>query len=468
MVFRNNTSIRTLIANHYIITPFTFKASDLMIILGFNLTQMKKQKDESNSTSPVPTITKLRDTLLVFNHTSHHVGLVGGIDDQGHLNIQEEVASDHQPVLIDPDDYAFVRFYSDFYHQLKNPDDFSFFKVTEYEAPETLKALQEYIAKTSPKDYENLIKHAIDIHSVEAIKDHAPQPPQRYLYALDNINWKMLSQLGHNKQSLQELGALEPLLKGYKTPMLIPINMRSGNTLISVEARLSLRTNSLGILEPILYPLRKFPDFKTQFYGHQFTPEDQCHLSTTGNMGRVVELTYPLINKVFPALVSMDRLTHALVFYQADRIQIPKEIKGVQLTPKQQQILREGKVLFLEHMLSTKGGLFSANLQFNAEKGYVEFLFNRNLKAFQKAYLHTREEIPKTFRGKALEFWQYEKLKAGQTAYIKHLTDKNGKAYQGYLTYNPETRTLDFSFKNPQKEQQKNQISANKPKGRKL
>lgn len=68
-----------------------------------------------------------------------------------------------------------------------------------------------------------------------------------------------------------------------------------GDTHIRTDARIALRANTSGLLEPIIYPVRKAPNFKESFFGHYFTKEDQRHLTTTGNMGRVVDLIHPIL-----------------------------------------------------------------------------------------------------------------------------------------------------------------------------
>lgn len=52
---------------------------------------------------------------------------------------------------------------------------------------------------------------------------------------------------------------------------------------------------------------------------------------------------------------------------------IPHEIKGVVLTPEQQQILLDRKEIFLENMLSSKGKPFSAMAKVDFEKGTIVF-----------------------------------------------------------------------------------------------
>lgn len=100
-------------------------------------------------------------------------------------------------------------------------------------------------------------------------------------------------------------------------------------------------------------------------------------------MGRVVNLTYSKTGEPIPSIISVDRLTNQLVPLRAEWIKIPNEIKGVTLNDEQKQTLQEGKPLYIEGMISKKGTPFSAEVQFNADKRYVEFLFDNDPKMKQ-------------------------------------------------------------------------------------
>ncbi|MYY25885.1 DUF3945 domain-containing protein [Elizabethkingia anophelis] len=441
--------------------------------------KVSKEKELSQETS----IKKTGDTLLVLHHDTDTIKLVQGIDHNGNL---KDIPLSHNPsevpILIDQENHDFVNFYCDFYSQLKHPEEFSFFKVSEYEAVQTGKDLQQYIDHARPEDYKDLSQYEININTVQNIKNltsnapHKKSSKERYLYSLKDIDWYTMEKLGLNQQILENRGVLVPLLKGLKTSVLIPINIRMGDTHIRTDARIALRANTSGLLEPIIYPVRKAPNFKERFFGHYFTKEDQRHLTTTGNMGRVVDLIHPVTNEVIPSLISIDRLTREFFSYRTENIRIPQTIGGIQLSKEQEEILKSGRVLFLENILSRRGNLFNASLQFNAEKGYVEFLFNKELKESKLNNLFQKNstfkppfDIPKTFRGKLLENWQYEKLKAGEIVYINGLTNKKGNQYQGYISYDMNNGKFGFSFKNPNKqEQQKEKNITVKTKGRKL
>nr|WP_257621654.1 hypothetical protein [Chryseobacterium sp. NKUCC03_KSP] len=129
-------------------------------------------------------------------------------------------------------------------------------------------------------------------------------------------------------------------------------------------------------------------------------------------------------------------------------------------------------------MISKRGTLFNATVQFNADKRYVEFLFNRNNNINHKSLQnHLKSKTFQTplntgisinFRGKPLHQWQIEKLKKGEPAYINDLTDKNGNKYQGYIIFDKNIGKFEFSFKNPVKEQVKINKTVNKSKGLKM
>jgi hypothetical protein len=100
-----------------------------------------------------------------------------------------------------------------------------------------------------------------------------------------------------------------------------------------------------------------------------------------------------------------------------------------------------------------KGTEFSATVQFNADKRYVEFLFDRsnnnqaqtNQQKTNKQSAKPTAGSSKTFRGKELDDEQYNKFKAGQTIYVE-LKDKKDQPYKGYITFDKDTGKTNFEF----------------------
>lgn len=249
----------------------------------------------------------------------------------------------------------------------------------------------------------------------------------QYRYQLEDIPWETMAELGVDKEKLEEIGGLDSLLKGYKTPILIQVILSYGHAVSTVDARLELRLDSRGEVVVHVHRVLEMPDFNDGFMGHEFTKEDELNLLTSGNMGRVVDLVDAWAGEVIPSLMSMDRLTNELISLRMEFVRIPAVICGVTLDLEQIKILREGKPLFIEDMLSKKGGLFSAKVQFNTDRLWIEFLFERNLKRVRDRDIEPNlvKEVPSVFRRKYLRKWQMDKLRAGEMAYMGRLVNKD-------------------------------------------
>lgn len=269
------------------------------------------------------------------------------------------------------------------------------------------------------------------------------QENAEYRYSPEQVNWESLAAMGLDRNRLEKMNLMEPLLKGFKTNELVALNLSLGNAVVRMDARLSLQPNDKGEVVVAMHGIRKEPNLNYSFFGHEFTPEDKENLLKTGNMGRIVDLYNQKSAQYHPSIISVDRLTNELVALRAEWIKIPDEIKGVKLDEQQKQTLMEGKPLYIEGMTSKKGEPFDATVQFHADKRYVEFSFDRSNPVRQEL------EAPKVIRDKELTPEQYEQFKEGQTVYISGLIDKKGKEYQGYVTFNKESGKTSFSFKNP-------------------
>ncbi|WP_332571722.1 DUF3945 domain-containing protein [Bacteroides sp.] len=79
---------------------------------------------------------------------------------------------------------------------------------------------------------------------------------------------------------------------------------------------------------------------------------------------------------------------------------IPQEIKGVRLTEEQQQNLRDGKEIFLENMLSSKGKPFSAMARVDFEKGTI-FFEQAEIQHVSEVIEQSEQEAP--YSGKTLK-----------------------------------------------------------------
>ncbi|ATL49946.1 hypothetical protein COR50_18340 [Chitinophaga caeni] len=401
---------------------------------------------------------QLSDILLVLDKAKKQIQAVTGVDEHGQLKtVDPTTENEGQFMRVDKNGDIFSNFFLNFFRQIRNPTGFSFFKVPAGQAVDTAQKMQQNLDKRTPEGEELEKQHEVPTPADSKQEQQSSQSQgagqaEGYRYKPEQIDWETMGNLGLSRDYLEKRNLLDPLLKGYKTNDLVPISLNLGSVITRTDARLSLQPGEDGNAIVAVHGIRKEPNLQYPFFGHEFSKEDKENLLQTGNMGRVVDLKSPKTGEIIPSIVSVDRLTNELVALRTDKIKIPDEIKGVKLDEQQRQDLREGKPLPLSGMISNKGKPFDATLQFNADKRYVEFLFDRN--APQQVQTNGQQqftEAPKTFRGKELDQEQYQKFKDGQTVYISGLVDKKGRSYQGYITYNADSGKVDFSFDNPAK-----------------
>lgn len=418
--------------------------------------KLKIMSEQTKDTLNTPE--ELSDILLVFDKEKKKIMAVKGIDQNGNLETVDPThKNQNQFMRVDKHGDVFSNFFSNFFSQLKNPTNFSFFKIPALLAVDTSKEMQKHLDHPTPEGEQLMKQHEVKDYKQknEINMETAQTNPEtsEYKYKPEQIDWETLNHLGLSKEKLEKMSLLDPLLKGYKTNELVPVSLNLGTAVTRMDARLSLKQNDEGQVVLAIHGIRKEPNLNYPFFGHEFSKEDKDNLLQTGNMGRVVDLTNPKNNEIMPSIISIDRLTNEVIALRTDFIKIPDEIKGIKLSEEQKQTLLEGKSLALEGMVSKKGTAFDASLQFNADKRFVEFLFDRNdsNKQTQGNLQNQTQGAPKNFRDKELNNEQYQKLKDGQTVYISGLVDKKGKEYNGYITYNKETNKTDFSFQNPDK-----------------
>jgi len=411
---------------------------------------------------------QLSDILLVLDKEKMKIQAVKSIDKSGKMETVDPTKKNQSEFMrVDKHGDFVTNFLSNFWRQLKDPTKFALFKVSADEAVEKAKEFQNQINNPTAEGKKKMEKHEVknepeqeqkQENKNDMTKTETTPETSEYRFQPEQIDWETMNNLGLSKEYLEKKNLLDPLLRGYKTNELVPISVNLGGAVVRTDARLSLQSTPEGDVVAAVHGIRREPNLNFQFFGHKFSDEDKQNLRQTGNMGRVVDLINSKTGELMPSIISVDRLTNELIALKTDFIKIPDEVKGIKLNDEQKQTLMEGKALFIEGMISTKGTPFDANVQFNADKRYVEFLFdrsnnNRQTQNSQQDNQQSRsQEAPKTFRGKELEDEQYNKFKDGQTVYIPNLVDKKGQTYNGYITFNKETGKTNFEFPNQYKE----------------
>lgn len=435
------------------------------------------------------------DILLVLDQKKNEIRAVKGLDKKGNLETTEAKEENNQEFMrVDKHGDILSNFFSNFLRQAKEPTRFKFFQVPGKQATQIAMVIKENLKsptkalsdmlkshEVKPKDYqlkkeekmETTQEQKQDVQQVEnSAKEQSPK--DEYRYKAEEIDWKTLGAMNITKEKLEKYEVLDDLLKGYKTNKLIPVSFNVGSAFSRLDARLSLQKNDEGKVTIAIHGIRREPNLNFEFFGHKFSDEDKKNLKETGNMGRVVELENTKTGEKIPSIISIDKLTNELVALKAEYIKIPDEIKGIKLNEEQKQALQEGKAIKLEGMISKKGEPFDAKVQFNADKRYVEFIFDKQSQKQNKtqAVPLANGKLPNEFRGKELSEKDKATLLKGSTLYITGLVSKSGKEYNGYLKLNKEKTGIEFSFNNPnklklEKDNQK-QDETTKKKGRKV
>lgn len=437
------------------------------------------------------------DVLLVLDQNKNEIRAVKGLNEKGNLETVEAESKNQQDFIkVDKHGDILSNFFSNYLRQAKEPTRFKFFQVPIKQVEQIAMLIKENLKNPTKALTDMLKTHEVEPlnyqkkeekmettqaqktedQQVKSPEKEQPKEQQEYRYKIEDIDWDTLGKLNITKEKLEKRDLLDDLLKGYKTKELVPVSFNVGGAFSRLDARLSLQKDDEGKVSMAIHGIRREPNLNFEFFGHKFSDEDKKNLKETGNMGRVVELENTKTGEKIPSIISIDKLTNELVALKAEYIKIPDEIKGVKLSEEQKQTLQEGKPIKLEGMQSSKGKEFDATVQFNADKRYVEFIFNNKEQSQNKnqSIGLNNGEIPKEIRGKELSEKQHTALQEGKTLYINDFTSKNGKQYSGYIKLNKEQNGIDFSFNNPNKldldknkQEQKTEETAKK-QGRKM
>ena len=402
---------------------------------------------ESNSNDNYVLV--LEDRTEVKNEKeAGKLSVVSGIDDKGNLKTTEAVAANQAAFLkFNNKDGLLENFMKNFLRQFNEPSRFGLYKVLADNVEQGVDNLRTMLqSREKAKSKQQLAEIGVPF------EDYLPQ--QKNATAIDEskIDWKQLDNLGLTRERLEQSGELEKMLNWQKSN-LITIAVPIGDTTIYTEARLAFRTDDSGNIGLAIHPLRKEPQLDFPYMGYKFSPEEKEQLLTTGNLGKTIEVT-PKNAEPFSAYVSIDPQTNEIIALRADRVNIPKEIKGVSLSDVQYKDLVEGKAVKVEGLTAKSGKSFNATLQVNAEKKGIEFIFDNN-RGFKEHQQHTQQQgAPHKLCGLELSEKQREALDSGRTLYLKNMVDKQGQPFNAYVRMDKEQNRPRFYKWNPDKKQE--------------
>ena len=376
------------------------------------------------------------------------LSVVSGIDDKGNLKTTEAAAANQAAFLkFNNKDGLLKNFMTNFLKQFNNPTHFGLYKVLADNVEQGVDNLRTMLqSREKPESKQQLAEIGVPF------EDYLPQ--QKNATAIDEskIDWKQLDNLGLTRERLEQSGELDKMLNWQKSNLLT-IAVPIGDTTIYTEARLAFRTDDNGNIGLAIHPLRKEPQLDFPYMGYKFSPEEKEQLLATGNLGKTIEVI-PKNGEPFSAYVSIDPQTNEIIALRADRVNIPKEIKGVTLSDAQYKDLVEGKAVKVEGMTAKSGKSFDALLQVNAEKKGIEFIFDNN-RGFKERQLQTQQQgAPHKLCGLELSDKQREALDSGRTLYLKNMVDKQGQPFNAYVRMDKEQNRPRFYKWNPDKKQE--------------
>lgn len=423
-----------------------------------------------NTANQSTTDEQMMDILLVLDKEKKTISAVKGVDENGEL---QTVPPENNSEILKFDRHGdfFSNFFSNMMNQLKNPTRFNFFKIPKIELPKIEPMIRENFNNPTPENEAGIDRYRVTPETVkqETKKEQqetqqqgataqTPQQPDKSKYYIDpdKVDWEALKNFGLSKEQLEKAKALEPMLRGYKSPGAFTIAGNYNSAIMKLDARLSFRHDKEGNVVLAIHGIRQKPELDRPFFGHEFSKEDKENLLKTGNMGRIVNLKNYITGEMIPSFVSVDKVTNELVSMRASSVQIPDEIKGIKLNKEQKEALREGKGIFLENMISNRKNPFSATVQVNADKKSLEFIYpnakqSQEQQQAQQNNLVTSDgvTIPKSISGIELSRQQQQDLVNDKTIFVAGLKDKRGVEYDAYIQVNHDKKKLGFYSDNP-------------------
>ncbi len=402
--------------------------------------------------------------------------VVKGIDKKGKIDaIDPMKAKQTDFIKIDKHADPLENFFKNFFNQAKNPSHTGFYAVTVDMLDKVLHLKEEDLQKyrINPKDYMNNQEQSTKKEEKEVVTEKkeekmdatTEQKTEFKQFDTNRIPESEYQKYGIKPENLE--GELKAMSYGYKSPHLVDINPKIEGVDYPMKARLSLEEQPDGSLKFVPHPQQQQVDLDKPFQGIMLPNDVKENLLATGNGGRVVELE-PRPGEKVRSLISIDKLTNRLEAVPLDKLTVSQNLKGTELTPEQQQALKEGKKVLVEGMTSknTIGTdnprKFDAYVQFNAAKGGYDFSYeglDRNKyqqsnkqEQNQNGEQQNQVRIPKKLLGVDLDEKQQNSLREGKAVYVQGmLKDAKGEPFNAYVKVNNEKGKLDFFKWNPDK-----------------
>lgn len=450
----------------------------------------KKPKRAPRSKNAVaeekPYVEQFSELLMVHNKNDPKAGLgvVSRVDGKGNFKtVPPDEKNENSFLKFDKNSSILENFIKNFWSQLKEPTHFRLLRMTYNDYKRNRQAIKDLAEGKQTDAVKEFLKHyeirpkkqeeqqsTNEKENASMAKKKQQEEPQQqqpqqqpeqhtqveqaaqgmegqptgeqqapvYRYNENMIDWEALGKVGISKDMLEQSGALDSMLKGYKTNKTIPLTLNiDGVMTAKLDARLSfISTDGQVILG--VHGIRKEPELSRPYFGHNFTEEEKKNLRESGNLGHPVDLN--LRSGTYEkCLVSIDRNTNELVAVRQENVLIPNSIKGVTLAPDEIAKLKNGEPVFVDGMTSAKGKEFSATLQYSAERRGIEFIFPKDQGFNQQ-----------TLGGVQLSPNQLKMLSEGHTILVEDMKRTNGELFSAFVTLDSVTGKPNYTRSNPE------------------
>ena len=165
---------------------------------------------------------QLSDILLVLDKEKMKIQAVKSIDENGKMEtVDPTKKNQNQFMRVDKSGDFFSNFFSNFFSQLKNPTNFSFFKVPAPVAVEKAQEMQKQVDKATAEGEKVMKEHEVKTEPQQDKKQEnknnmattqtTPEASE-YRYKPEQIDWDTMNNLGLSKEYLEKRNLLEPLL----------------------------------------------------------------------------------------------------------------------------------------------------------------------------------------------------------------------------------------------------------------
>lgn len=443
-------------------------------------------RSKGTATEEKPYVEQFSELLMVHNKNDPKAGLgvVSQVDEKGNYRtVPPDRKHENSFLKFDRNSSILENFIRNFWRQFKEPTHFRLLRMTYNDYKRNRQALDDLAKGKQTDAVKKFLKHyeirprkqeeqqnTNEKENESMAKKQQPQPEQQqqpqqqpeqltqveqaaqgmegqpageqqspvYRYNENMIDWEALGKVGISKEMLEQSGALDGMLRGYKTNKTIPLTLNIDGVLTAkLDARLSFISNEGQVVLGV-HGIRKEPELSRPYFGHNFTEEEKKSLRETGNLGHPVDLNLRG-GDYEKCLVSIDRNTNELVAVRQEHVFIPNIVKGVTLDPDEIEKLKNGEPIFVDGMTSAKGKEFSATLQYSAERRGIEFIFPKDQGFNQQ-----------TLGGVQLSPNQLKMLTEGHTILVEDMKRTNGELFSAFVTLDSVTGKPTYTRSNPE------------------